>query len=162
MWFHRNLVMPYIELVLTKLTSRVSLRGRIFMAKAWALRWRCFLLNPSSSWKSVNIWTQKPTEHMFTCLPIRGTTLKFTFVSISYRQISMTVAESLWASVKCTNTGWTRIILTSWYNLQAHHLGACAKDFQAFWLLVFPLEKNNNNKSRSWHSTNAQKPHWSY
>lgn len=34
--------------ILTKLTSSVSFRGLILMANAWALRWRCLLLYPSS------------------------------------------------------------------------------------------------------------------
>lgn len=102
-------------LVLTKLTSRVSLRGLILMAKAWALRWRCFLLNPSSTW-------------MGRCASVRIVTLP----------IHCSV------SAMCENAG-----LTSWHDLQAHHLGTCTKDLEAFWLLVFSLEKHNKSRVRN-------------
>ncbi len=107
------------ELALTKLTSRVSLRGLILMAKAWALRWRCFLLNPSSEWQEKSAGVRTETLR---CVCARS-----------------------------ENTGQPKIIITSWYNLQADHLGTCTKDLQAFWLLVFPLETHsNNNNGRMW------------
>lgn len=41
------------------------------------------------------------------------------------------------------NTGQPEVMPTSRHDLQANHLGTRTKDLEAFWLLVFPLEKQN-------------------
>lgn len=48
-------------------------------------------------------------------------------------------------------TSQSKFLFTSWYDLQADHLGTRSKDFKGFWLLVFPLENNNNNSIRLWY-----------